>query len=98
MENGDERLIASASRTLSAAERNYAQIDREGAAIISGVAKFHRYIYGHKSKLVSDHKSLEGLLGRIEVFHSQHQHAFRDGLCNWQGTSIHSDTRRGIST
>ena len=37
LENGDERPIAFASRTLSSAEKKYAQIDREGAAIVFAV-------------------------------------------------------------
>ncbi|XP_053967882.1 uncharacterized protein LOC128869366 [Anastrepha ludens] len=35
--------IAFYSRTLSKAERNYAQIDREAVALVSGVKKFHNY-------------------------------------------------------
>ena len=68
LENGDERPIAFAPRSLSVAERNYAQIDREGEAIIFGVAKFHQYIYGHRFELVSDHKPLKGLLGKGRRF------------------------------
>ena len=63
LENGDERPIAFASRTLSSVETKYAQIDREGAAIVFAVSRFHRYIYGRHFELVSDHKPLLGLLG-----------------------------------
>ena len=43
---GSERPIAYASRTLSAAERNYAQMEKEELALMFGLNKFHQYPYG----------------------------------------------------
>ena len=59
--DGKERPISYASRTLSPAERNYAQVDKEGAAVILGFKKFHQYLYGQKFKIFTDHKPLLGL-------------------------------------
>ena len=39
--NGIDRPIAYASKTLSAAERNYSQLDKEALALIFGVKHFH---------------------------------------------------------
>ena len=62
MEDGSERPIAFASRTLSKAKQNYLQIEKEGLAVISGVKKFHQYVYGRPFQIITDHKPLLGLL------------------------------------
>ena len=61
--DGTERPIAYASHTLSTSERNYAQIEKEGLALVFGIKKFHKYIYGRKFTLVTDHKPLMSILG-----------------------------------
>lgn len=61
--NGDERPIAYASRTLSTSERNYAQIEKEALALVFGVNKCHKYLYGRQFTLVTDHKPLATTLG-----------------------------------
>ena len=55
------RPVAYASRTLSAAERRYANIEREMLAAVYGLEKFHHYTYGRHTTVVSDHKPLEAI-------------------------------------
>ena len=46
MPDGTECPVAYASRTLSAAEKNYAQVEKGGLVVVYGVTKFHNYLYG----------------------------------------------------
>ena len=64
-ENGKESPVYYASRTLSAAERNYPQIEKEGLALVYAVKKFHQFLYGNRFYLFTDHKPLLGLLSEV---------------------------------
>jgi len=61
--NGEERPIAFVSRTLTKAEQNYSQLEKEALALIFGVRKYYSYIYGRRFTLVTDHKPLVTILG-----------------------------------
>ena len=62
MNDGSERPIAYASRTLSKPERGYSQLDKEALAILFAVKKFHQFLYGRHFVVYTDHKPLLGLL------------------------------------
>ena len=61
MEDNSDKPIAFASRTLNIAEKNYSQLDKEGASVMFGLKKFHKYLYGRHFTIVTDHKPLVSL-------------------------------------
>ena len=61
MQDGSERPLGFMSRTLSPAEKRYSQLDKEGLAIIFGIQKFHKYLYGRIFTIYTDHKPLISL-------------------------------------
>ena len=54
--------VAYASRALTSAEQNYAQLEKELVAIVFACRKFHAYIYGKDVHVQTDHKPLETIL------------------------------------
>ena len=69
--NGEERPVGYASRTLSKAEQNYSQIEKEGLACVFGVKRFHCYIFGRSFILSSDHKPLAPLFAKDKTVPAQ---------------------------
>ena len=62
MDDGQERPIAFASRTLSASEKNYAQVEKETLSVVFGAKRFHQFLYGRKFTLVTNYKPLQAIL------------------------------------
>ena len=54
----DGHPVGFASRALSEAEQNYAQIEKEYLSIVFATKKFHNFIYGRKVIVQTDHKPL----------------------------------------
>ncbi len=67
MPDGSERPIGFMSQTLNQAERNYSQLDKEGLAVMFGLQRFHKYLYGRKFTIVTDHKPLLSLFNELKA-------------------------------
>ena len=62
IQDGEERVLAYASRKLSKAERNYCVTRRELLAVVVYLKNFRQYLYGRKVTLRTDHAALRWLL------------------------------------
>jgi len=77
VQDGEERVIAYASKTLHQAQRNYCVTRREALAIVTFVKHFHHYLCGTQFLVRTDHAALywllrkrdpEGQMARWSVF------------------------------
>ena len=96
--NGQERVIAYASYTLSQRERNYSAMEKEAFAIIFAVKHFRVYLPGKKFRVITDNNALRWLhslepKGRIarwvmdlQEFEFDIQH--RPGSCNQDADAL----------
>src|SRR5207253_1650079 len=62
VQNGEERVIAYASRTLNLAEKNYCVTRKELLAVIFYVKAFRQYLLGRSFVIRTDHAALQWLM------------------------------------
>ncbi|XP_054723301.1 uncharacterized protein K02A2.6-like [Uloborus diversus] len=58
------RPVAFASRSLTNAEKGYAQIEKEFLSIVFATNKFHYLIYGRPVEVLTDHKPLVSIMSK----------------------------------
>lgn len=54
----ENKPVAFASRSLTEAEQNYSQTEKELLSVVFATKKFHNYIYGRNTTILTDHKPL----------------------------------------
>ena len=57
--NGEEKIVAMASRALTDTERRYSNIERECLAVVFGLEKFEYYLLGREVLVETDHSPLQ---------------------------------------
>ena len=63
-ENDNWVPIAYASRSLTSAEKNYCQLEKETLSILFACSRFHQYVYGRKFYVYNDHKPLKAIFNK----------------------------------
>lgn len=56
--DGVDRPVLFASCTLTDAQKNYSQLQREALSVVFAVKKFHKYIFGKQITIYNDHQPL----------------------------------------
>ena len=88
IEDGSEKTVAFAWHFLAPAEKKCSQLDKEALAIVFGVKKFHRYLFGRQFTICSDHKPLQHLFSSTVSFHHKHQQKSNVGHWSWASMNI----------
>ena len=106
-QNGEERVIAYASKSLSKTQRRYCTTYRELLAVVKFVKHFHHYLWGRKFLIRTDHASLvwlknfqatEGMISRwtsiLDTYDYELQHRRGSSHGNADGLSRIPPKRR----
>ena len=66
MEDGKDMLVVYTFRTLTLAEKNYSQMEKQRIAIMFGTKKFHNSLFGRHFSIESDHPALSHLFNETK--------------------------------
>lgn len=103
--NGEEKVVAYASKSLNKAQKNYTTSDRECLAIIWGIRHFRVHLLGRKFDLYTDHSALQfintmklnrdlsGRLARYQMFLQEYEFEphYRKGELNANADALSRD-------
>ena len=89
--NGEWYPVAFASRSLTNAEKNYAQIEKETLSILYGCEHFYEYVYGMKFIVQNDHMPLKSIFSKAL---SQCPPGFKDSSRGCRSTTLSFSLRQ----
>ena len=69
-DSGKEHIVACASRACTGPESRLGATAGELAAVVYGITKFHRYLFGKKFEIITDHSALS-YLKRFKDYYSK---------------------------
>lgn len=72
--HGHERAVYHMAQSLTDAQRNYSQLEKEALALVAAVERFHKFVWSRRLILQTDHKPLVALL-QTENTRSQTHHS-----------------------
>ena len=89
IDDSSDRPIAYASRSLTAAEKGYVQLEKEVLLIIFGIKKSHNYLYGRKFIIEFDYKPMFFLFSEKKgIPHMASARAYQYTIHHKSGTEI----------
>ena len=81
------KYIGFMARSLSSSEKNWSTTCRELCAVVFGIAKFHKFLYGRHFTLLTDHRSLTYIFTQNPI--NTHFVSWFDTLLNYDFDVIH---------
>ena len=92
----DGKPVIFASRTLNTSERKLPQIHKEALAIVDAVRRFHKYVYGYRFTLVTDHRPLRSIFGENKGLPKHTINRLQHYAIFLQGYDFEIKHRRGV--
>lgn len=79
MTDGNMKAVLHTARALTETEQRYSQIEKEALALVHTVRKFHKFLYGRRFTLNTDHKPLLSIFNPKKAYRHTPQIGYNGG-------------------